>query len=175
MIARASGGEHSFMETGQPQSSDLARRPELKRVWVKADIGITILWHRHGNNLINCTEISLMNSYVVISMRSNSRMSFSFLMGQHSCSFGRLPTLFSPAALHRFARPPLPSEARHEPGSLSPWAEPRGERVWPREAGWRLLWNENQIKRKLWDGFLMRAAPPLLPQISGMLLQSLCC
>lgn len=61
---------------------------------VKADIGITTLWHRQGNNLINCTEISLMNSYVVISMRSNSRMSFSFLMGQHSCSFGSVPILF---------------------------------------------------------------------------------
>lgn len=102
MIACVSGEEHSFIETGQPRSSDLACRHELTRVWVKTDIGITTLWHRHGNNLINCTEISLMNSYVVISMRSNSRMSFSFLMGQHSCSFGCLPTLFFPCKLHRF-------------------------------------------------------------------------
>lgn len=72
----------------------MAYRHELKRVQVKADIGITTPWHRQGNNLINCTEISLMNSYVVISMRSNSRMSFSFLMGQHSCSFGSAPILF---------------------------------------------------------------------------------
>lgn len=94
MIASVSGEEQSFIETGQPQRCHLAYRHELKRVQVKADIGITTLWHRQGNNLINCTEISLMNSYVVISMRSNSRMSFSFLMGQHSCSFGSAPIFF---------------------------------------------------------------------------------
>lgn len=113
MIACVSGEEHSFIETGQPQSSDLACRHELKRVWVKADIGITTLWHRHGNNLINCTEISLMNSYVVISMRLNSRMSLSLLMGQRSCSFGCRPTLFLPVALHCFTHPHLSSEAHH--------------------------------------------------------------
>lgn len=32
MIACVSGEEHSFIETGQPQSSDLAYRHELKRV-----------------------------------------------------------------------------------------------------------------------------------------------
>lgn len=94
MIACVSGEEQSFIETGQPWRCHLAYRHELKRVRVKADIGITTPWHRQGNNLINCTEISLMNSYVVISTRSNSRMSFSFLMGQHSCSFGSVPILF---------------------------------------------------------------------------------
>lgn len=87
MIACVSGEEHSFIETGQPQSSDLACRHELKRVWVKADIGITTLWHRHGNNLINCTEISLMNSYVVISMRSNSRNEFQLFNGPAQLQF----------------------------------------------------------------------------------------
>lgn len=58
-----------------------------------ADRGKTVPWHRHGNHLINCTEISLMNSSVVISLGSSNRMSFSFLMGQHSCSFGKLPVL----------------------------------------------------------------------------------
>lgn len=103
MIACESGEEHSFIETGQPWRCHLECRHELKRVWVKSDIGITTLWHRHGNNLINCTEISLMNSYVVISMRSNSRMSFSFLMGRHSCSFGCFPFLFFSFSFPQFS------------------------------------------------------------------------
>lgn len=119
MIACVSGEEHSFIETGQPQSSDLACRHELKSEWVKVDIGITTLQPRHGNNLINCTEISLMNSYAVLSVGSNNRMSLSFLMGQRSCSFGRFPTLFSPAALHSSPHPHLSSSAHHSPSSLS--------------------------------------------------------
>lgn len=93
MIGSVSGEEQSFIETGQPWRCHLAHRHELQRARVKADIGIMTLWHRQGNNLINCTEMSLMNSYVVISTRSNSRMSFSFLMGQHSCTFGIVPIL----------------------------------------------------------------------------------
>lgn len=113
MIVSVSGEEQCFIEAGQPWRCHLALRHELKRVRVKADIGITTQWHRQGNNLINCTEISLMNSYVVISMRSNSRTSFSFLMGQHSCRFGRVPILFlSPSVL-----PPL---SGHAPALLVP-------------------------------------------------------
>lgn len=126
MISSVSGEEQSFIEAGQPWRCHLASRHELKRVRVKADIGITTLWHRQGNNLINCTEISLMNSYVVISMRSNSRTSFSFLMGQHSCRFGSVPILFFPSALP-LALGALPrcSCPRPHPARLSltlPWA-----------------------------------------------------
>lgn len=99
-MVSGSGEEQSFIEAGQPWRCHLARRHELQRARVKADIGITTQWHRQGNNLINCAEISLMNSYVVISTRSNSRTSFSFLMGQHSCRFGSVPILFFlPSAL----------------------------------------------------------------------------
>lgn len=93
-MVSVSGEEQSFIEAGQPWRCHLARRHELQRAGVKADIGITTRRHRQGNNLINCTEISLMNSYVVISTRSNSRTRFSFLMGQHSCRFGSVPILF---------------------------------------------------------------------------------
>lgn len=113
-MGSVSGEEQSFIEAGQPWRCHLASRHELKRVWVKADIGITTLWHRQGNNLINCTEISLMNSYVVISMRSNSRTSFSFLMGQHSCRFGSVPILFLPSSL-----PPRSGCSNPHPARLS--------------------------------------------------------
>lgn len=152
MIACVSGEEHSFIETGQPQSSDLACRHELKRVWVKTDIGITTLWHRHGNNLINCTEISLMNSYVVISMRSSSRMSFSFLMGQHSCSFGSLPTLFFPAS-----SPPLYSSASLQQGAPLAglplhvwWAERQVHLAMGSRLVTALKWKQDQMKIVGW-------------------------
>lgn len=190
MIACVSGEEHSFIETGQPQSSDLACRHELKSEWVKVDIGITTLQPRHGNNLINCTEISLMNSYAVLSVGSNNRMSLSFLMGQRSCSFGRFPTLFSPAALHSSPHPHLSSSAHHSPSSLSL----AFCRVLQSQGGWVHLargshWLVTAFEMKtrsneggrgefgvLWDGFLRTetcASPP--PQISRTLLQTLCC
>lgn len=131
MIGSVSGEEQSFIEAGQPWRCHLASRHELKRVRVKADIGITTLWHRQGNNLINCTEISLMNSYVVISMRSNSRTSFSFLMGQHSCRFGSVPILlFLPSTL-----PPRSQCPRCScPARLS-LTLPRAGGSWPKPLG----------------------------------------
>lgn len=68
-------GAEGFIEAGPVLTAllrllptcNLAHRLQLRGEQEHAGIGISLLWWEHGNHVINCSQISLMDSRVVIS------------------------------------------------------------------------------------------------------------